>query len=323
VSLLEFIQEAAIDVEDVYRSRGWSWTRLQREAGLLDTMPTSARLVADKPLKLSADRISEERLLIGISRLLHIDDPDRLDFLRRLIMNGSALFASRSLVSRETRMLEGFLLTLAPDEREADVVLQALDDSEPIRNELQQVLDVLEDRAEHQTFRLSDALSDQPQFADVPLALHARYTRDEVFAALGRSTLDKPFSQREGPFWHLPTNTDYFFITLEKSEKDYSPSTRYRDYAIAPDLFHWESQSKTPEGSEVGQRYIHHARRGSHVMLLVRASNKDAWGRTPPFTFLGPATYVSHTGERPMAILWRLHRAMPLDVFKLARVAAG
>lgn len=37
--------------------------------------------------------------------------------------------------------------------------------------------------------------------------------------------------------WHPDTNTDYFFITLQKSEKDYSPSTRYRDYAISPELF--------------------------------------------------------------------------------------
>jgi hypothetical protein len=181
---------------------------------------------------------------------------------------------------------------------------------------------VLEDRAGHQTFPIADAVRDAA-FADVPLALHARYTRDEVLAALGRSTLAKPFTHREGPFWHPETNTDYFFVTLEKSEKYYSPSTRYRDYAIAPDVFHWESQSQTRAGSPTGQRYIHHTHRGSHVMLLVRPSNKDAWGRTPPFTFVGPATYVSHTGERPMAIVWRLHRAMPMDVFKAARVAAG
>jgi hypothetical protein len=65
-------------------------------------------------------------------------------------------------------------------------------------------------------------------------------------------------------------------VTLEKSEKHYSPSTRYRDDAIAPDLFHWESQSVTREQSDTGQRYIHHTRRGSHVMLLARPSNKDA-----------------------------------------------
>lgn len=319
VSLLEFIREAAIDLEDVYRTRGWSWTRLQREAGRLDA-PTKTMRIADAPLKQTVAPSEEERLLLGVPRLLHIDDPERLEFLRTLLTND--ITSADQLSTRERRMLEGFLLTLTPDERDANTVLGTLARSSAVRKELLQLLDVLEDRAEHQTFPLTDAVSDAP-FANVPLAVHARYTRDEMIAALGRSTLAKPFTHREGPFHDPATNTDYFFITLEKSEKYYSPSTRYRDYAIAPDIFHWESQSQTREQSERGQRYIHHAQRRSHVMLLVRPSNKDAWGRTQPFTFLGPATYVSHTGERPMAIVWRLHRAMPLDVFKAARVAAG
>jgi hypothetical protein len=57
-------------------------------------------------------------------------------------------------------------------------------------------------------------------------------------------------------------------------------------------------------------------------MLLVRPRNKDG-NRTMAFTFLGPATYIEHTGERPMAILWKLHRPMPMDFFSLAKVAAG
>jgi hypothetical protein len=81
--------------------------------------------------------------------------------------------------------------------------------------------------------------------------------------------------------------------------------------------------SITREQSDTGPRYIHHATRGSHVMLFVRPSNKDPWGRTHPFTLLDPATYVSHTGECPMVIVWCLNRAMPMDVFKLAQVAAG
>jgi len=314
VTLLEFITAAAIDVEDVYRSRGWSWTRLQREAGLIHHAPGTAMRVAEAP------PTDDDRLLLGASRLLHIDDPERIAFLRALLSRDSLW--SDDLSSRERRIVEGFLLTLTPEERDTDVALRALARSTSARSELLQVLDVLEDRAEHQTFPIADAVRDA-EFADVPLALHARYTRDEVLAALGRSTLAKPFTQQTGVFWHEATHTDYFFVTLEKSEKHYSPSTRYRDYAIAPDLFHWESQSVTREQSETGQRYIHHAQRASHVMLLVRPSNKDAWGRTRPFTFLGPATYVRHTGERPMAIVWRLHRAMPMDVFKAARVAAG
>jgi superfamily II DNA or RNA helicase/HKD family nuclease len=319
VTLLEFIREAAIDLEDVYRSRDWSWTRLQREAGLLGAPSTQTMRIADAPLR-RANSVEDAGLFRGVSRLLHMDDPERLGFLRGLLTSDIA--NADQLSTRQRRILEGFLLTLTPDERDANAALLTLAHSTAVRNELLQLLDVLEDRAEHQTFPIAGAMPDIT-FANVPLALHARYTRDEILAALGRSTLAKPFTQQTGVFWHEPTRTDYFFVTLEKSEKHYSPTTRYRDYAIAPDLFHWESQSVTREQSDTGQRYIHHSRRGSQVMLFVRPSNKDAWGRTPPFTFLGPATYVKHTGERPMAIVWRLHRAMPLDVFKVARVAAG
>ncbi|MCX5932862.1 MAG: DUF3427 domain-containing protein, partial [Cyanobacteria bacterium] len=69
------------------------------------------------------------------------------------------------------------------------------------------------------------------------------------------------------------TQCDVFFITLKKSERLFSPTTRYNDYAISPWEFHWESQSLTREASPTGQRYIHHGIRGSQVLLFVREEN--------------------------------------------------
>lgn len=34
-------------------------------------------------------------------------------------------------------------------------------------------------------------------------------------------------------------------------------------------------------------------------------------------------TYVRHSGDRPMRILWKLTHALPADIFHAARVAAG
>ena len=48
-------------------------------------------------------------------------------------------------------------------------------------------------------------------------------------------------------------------------------------------------------------------------MLFVREENKRIGG-TLPFLCLGFADYVSHEGEQPMAIRWRLQRAIP-EVF--------
>ena len=50
---------------------------------------------------------------------------------------------------------------------------------------------------------------------------------------------------REGVLYVPELNVDAFFVTLTKSEADYSPTTMYRDYPISPTLFHWESQNQT------------------------------------------------------------------------------
>ena len=300
-TLAEFLDNAAVEPKDLYRNPGWSWTRLKREAGY----EASESAIADAP----AGKTTEDRILRALSRMLHIDEERRTVFLRA-ILNEDAPPAEDKLSVAQRRMLEGFLLILWPDGFESfGEAIRRVWNERAARRELVELLDVLNDRATHQTFPLPNA--------DIPLSVHARYSRDEVLSSIGRSTLTKPFTHREGPLWDERTNTDYFFVTIEKSEKYYSPSTRYRDYAISPEVFHWESQSTTSERSPTGQRYIHHAQRGSSVMFFVRPRPGTA------FTFLGPATYIEHHGERPISIFWKLHRAMPLDFFSLAKMIAG
>jgi hypothetical protein len=140
--------------------------------------------------------------------------------------------------------------------------------------------------------------------------VHGRYSRAEIEAAFGVLTADAPWSHREGVLAHQPSATDLLFITLRKSEALFSPSTRYRDLALGPSLFHWESQSTTTAASATGQRYIHHEARGSRVLLFVREQRRHGTV-TEPFVCLGFARYESHQGERPMAIRWRLERENP------------
>jgi hypothetical protein len=156
----------------------------------------------------------------------------------------------------------------------------------------------------------------------VPLAVHSRASLDEILAAFGRMTFDRRNRLRQGVDFDPATRSDLFFVTLEKAEGHYSPSTMYRDYAIAPDLFHWESQSTTSVQSPTGQRYLHHRRHGTHVFLFVRHRKHES-GRTAAYTCLGAADYVSHERSRPIAITWRLRRPMPDDFFREAKVAAG
>ena len=144
----------------------------------------------------------------------------------------------------------------------------------------------------------------------MPLRVRGHYTRAEIEAAFGVLSTETPWIHREGVLWHEPSQCDLLFVTLKKSETLFSPSTRYRDLALGPHFFHWESQSTTTASSATGQRYIHHEARGSRVLLFVREQRRQGTV-TEPFVCLGFARYESHEGERPMAIRWRLEREIP------------
>jgi hypothetical protein len=104
---------------------------------------------------------------------------------------------------------------------------------------------------------------------------------------------------------------DALFVTLHKSERQFSPNTMYKDYAINGSLFHWESQNATSVASATGRRYLDRQGHDSAILLFVRHSDLDDDGFTEPFMCLGQVDYVEHSGERPIAITWRLQREMP------------
>ena len=124
---------------------------------------------------------------------------------------------------------------------------------------------------------------------------------------------------------HLPgPRIDAFFVTLQKTEANYSPTTMYEDYLISPELFHWQSQSGTSVTSATGQRYLRHRERGYTPLLFVREAAELATGGAAPFHYLGPCEYVSHTGSRPISIVWKLRYPVPARLFRtMARQNVG
>jgi hypothetical protein len=122
--------------------------------------------------------------------------------------------------------------------------------------------------------------------------------------------------------WADTERTDALLVNLRKTGRDFSPTTMYRDYALSPELFHWESQNATSTTSPTGHRYLHHRELGTHVVLFVRTAPRDDLGPAP-FLCLGLGDHVEHRGERPIAITWRLRRPMPGDTFRTARVVAS
>jgi hypothetical protein len=175
-----------------------------------------------------------------------------------------------------------------------------------IRDELVELLAVLRDRVRHVTEPLGD----------VPVAVHAAYTRAELVAAWGAVAKGRLRASREGVLFVEDANTDLMFINLDKSDDVFTPSIRYADYPLGPRRFHWESQNNTGPATPVGRRYVEG---GSRVVLFVRERPKDARGESIPLTCLGPARCVEHGGAKPMQIVWELEHALPPWVLQQGR----
>lgn len=296
VSLQAFLEETGVELEDVYRGRGRGWTALRRDAGHLETSPGP----------------HDHELADGIARLSHVDDRERIDRYR-LFATGAAVLSDLAERDRRLfRMLHFSLWGSAADPAEAATGIERLVADEDRQAELLELLELLPGRIHHATAQLAHER--------IPLHIHASYRRDEIVAAFGRG---KPSTLRQGVCWVEEEQADFFLITLRKTERHFSPSTRYQDRAVSHRLFQWESQSTTTERSPTGQRYVHHLERGSSVHLFVRIDRKSETGSAQPFLYLGPARYQSHEGELPMKILWELENPLPEELFERYRLAAA
>lgn len=146
-----------------------------------------------------------------------------------------------------------------------------------------------------------------------PLEVRCTYTRSQILAALG---FVEDYSISEGVTYLKEKDTDVFFTTLNKADKYYSPSTAYDDYSINEWLFHWQSQSKTSDQTNVGKRYIGRKKGTGYALLFVRERKSDSFG-AQPFVFLGTVYYVQHQGSRPMSITWKLEYPIPSKYLKI------
>jgi superfamily II DNA or RNA helicase len=302
VALPTYLAETGLEREDIYRGNH-TWTELRRSAGISITP--------------AAD--GEDKAGRGIARLLHVDDQERIDTYRELLRAPHPPKTDQ-LDERVRRQFEGLLLTVLNPRKGTYATLDhaaaALWRHSELRHELLALLPMLEDQIVH----LHQPLG---LLQPVPLQVHANYTREEILAAFGASSVTAPLPLQTGVYWHQPTKTDLFFVTLQKTEKDYSPTTRYLDYAISDRLFHWESQATTSVASRTGQRYLTHRAGGSNVALFVRPTKQDSNSRTMPYFCAGTASYVEHRSDRPIQITWELDHPLPGDIFAAFRAAVA
>lgn len=270
---------------------------------------TFERLKVDAGIKDDYSNQYEEIVMKRIHTLFHLDSADLIKFYRKYLENGL-------IESKEQHLMVGILyysfFSGPPKEFEFESMhegIQSIISHKVLKSEILEVLGVCLENV-----RTVERPS--PFNYTSPLHVHAQYTSDQVLAAFGYFNKESKPAFREGVKYFEDLQTDIFFITLNKSDKDFSQSTLYDDYAISDRLFHWQSQNKTSDTSPTGKRYINHRKTGNKIALFVR-EYRTQYGYTSPFIFLGTADYVSHEGSRPISFVWRLHDAMP------ARLLAG
>ncbi|MFD4174646.1 DUF3427 domain-containing protein [Streptomyces anulatus] len=302
--LADFLRESGRELKELYRGNGNSWTGLLRRSKLIE--PTSPE--------------GESALLKRVSAFLHVDDPLRVSAYCKFLDDDAPTYDNLS--EQEQGYARMFFFSLWPLGGEFLSYQEGLDTLRPhqaFRDELRQVLTHALEQADHVPVPLLG------MHASIPLTVHASYSREEILPALGQAAVDgfKPGHFREGVKWCEDIRTDALFVTLEKDEKDFSPETRYKDYALNDSLFHWESQNQTSETSPTGVRYQTHGEKGTHVLLFVRRYKKTDIGGPQPWMLLGPAEYVKHTGSKPMAIEWKVLHQIPADVLTYSAIATG
>jgi superfamily II DNA or RNA helicase/HKD family nuclease len=291
VTLETYLEETGRDLEDVYRG-GKTWTELREAAGL--------------PVPPGGEH--DRELLRACGRVLHVDDPERIDAWRRFASNELDPGTSNEREKRLVRMLLASVM---------DAVLEKEESIEDAAKRLRQhprVLYELLSLVNPLSARIDHVLVQAP--GSIALQVHARYTRIEMLSAFGEGKGARAKRWQSGA-WHANASRgDLLAFTLDKTTGQFSPTTRYRDYAISRDLLHWESQSVTREASETGRRYQNHQAMDWSIHIFARLRQEDR-----AFWYLGTGRYISHEGERPMAIRWALDHALPGDLF--ARFAAA
>lgn len=300
----QYLEEAGRSLSDVYRAgkSGRSWTTLKMRADL------SKSQVGLPPVELHQ--------ILRASSLVHVDDQVRAETYLRLL-RGDIEIASLGQLDRQFAEMLYFTAIYQKGK------FTSLDDAYRWVRTQKRFIGEVEEIFEHSLSVTRTKPGQTALSGSVPLLSHAHYRRSEILAALGEWTFEETStpSHREGVTWSAKHLTDAFFVNLVKSERDFSPTTMYKDFAISRRQFHWESQSRTSASSSDGRRYTTKNSNGSNTLLFVRERKQNEIG-TAPYICLGSADIESWTGDRPMQVTWNLHREMPVEVFRAASAVA-
>lgn len=264
------------------------WSSLKREAGLC-SYPTDD---------------NSRRYEKGIGNLVHANSAVYLQFIKKTLSHlDTVTFADKreqtfGVMLYYTLYLDRIGKTGVDSMEEA---IARLAGYPAFVTELQELVDYLLEHLEMKTFAVGEGLP-------VALEQYGCYTREEIFAIFGRQTANKRMQGCVAGVFNIEElNTELFFVTLNKSDKDFSASTMYDDYVVSENQFHWKSQN-TDTHKGRGKRFVEQAQNKKKFLLFVREYKRDGFGNTCPFYCFGLVDYISSRDDKPMSIDWRMHQ---------------
>lgn len=294
LNLRNFTDFFNIPLQMIYKRGGWK--RLCHDAGKLDIF----------------DSTNEKEVVRAISKKwLSTNSNSYFQFILNLAQN-SFNFSLKEFNETEKQMLLMLHYDIwhkAGGFDSLEKSIKELGQNNVFVDEIIEVLEILIDKIDFKEIDI-----DLPY--KQPLKLHSRYTRDQVIAAFGLSTFEKKSSSREGVADNSELNTELLFINLIKSAENFSPTTMYNDYAINEILFHWQSQNSAGPDTPKGMSYIKHQEKQKIILLFIREKNKDEYGNTMGYVFVGEGKLREHYGTKPMNIKWQLNEPLPHYLWK-------
>ena len=158
---------------------------------------------------------------------------------------------------------------------------------------------------------------------EIPLHVHAAYSRDEILGAYGEGSPARPPQFREGVRHVESASTDLLLITLRRP----NATTRRRRCTATT-----RSHPTASTGSH-SQRRAPAPRRSSATSSTPAVTTRSCCscasaetletGAGSPYVCLGPARYLASSGSRPVSFTWELETPMPEELFESARAVAA
>ncbi|MBR1386932.1 MAG: DUF3427 domain-containing protein [Alloprevotella sp.] len=300
LTLRNFIENFSIDWRLIYKTAG-SWTELKNQAG-----------INVNGYNRTAEVINIER---GLTRLFHTNSTDYLSFINKLIEKDFQLFVTNK---REAIFKKQFYYTICYDKlsvyntkyghnftSEEDAII-ALNNFPYLKQELQTCVELRLSQL-YQTTRWVSV-------GDTDIELYGCYSADEIHVMFEG---DIRRGNILGTQYLQEQKIALVFVSTNKSDKDYSPSTLYQDYAISEHQFHWQSKHDVRIQSNDGQRIIHQQENGWKFLLFVRDRKRDEFGLTNAYFFLGEMEYNDSHGECPINVIWNMKNNIPGNILEL------